>query len=423
MITLRENHGLSPRSSRPRVLYVTHRVPYPPDKGDRIRNFHVLRQLSRWADVSLASLADEPVPESTVSALTDLCQQVAIVPVSKWTQRWSMGWSLLRGRSLSEGAFSSRTLTDVCRQWHAQRPFDAALVSASSLAPLLRDRDLASIPGFVDLVDVDSQKWADYASSHRGVKSWLFRLEANRVQSLESELARWAAACSVVSRPEADLLDRVAGAGTATVATNGVDLDYFQPVTCEESLAVAFVGALDYEPNVDAAEWFVREIWPAIRAAEPTAEFRLIGRKPVSRVQQLARHPGVTLVGQVPDVRIPLASSAVSVVPLRIARGIQNKVLESLALGKATVVSPPALAAIAATPGHDLLRAESKEDWIASVCDLLRNPARRQMLGSNGRTFVEQHHRWETCLEPLMSLLRDACEIKIPETRELAATL
>ena len=402
---------------KPRLLYVAHRVPYPPDKGDRIRNYHLLRQLAGRADVSLACLADEPVTAETAAELNRLCRDVAIVPVTPWGRRVRAGLSLLAGRSLSEGAFRSPELAARIATWHAARPFAAAVVSASSLSPYLRRGGIENVPGFVDVVDCDGQKWFDFAEAVSGPKRWLYRLEGRRVQKLERRAAGWAAACTLVSRAEADLFDRTCGTGSATVATNGVDLDYFRPTNEREALACAFVGALDYLPNVDATVWFANEVWPRVRAKHPTATFRVIGRKPDPAVVKLGQQPGVEIVGQVPDVRPYVASAAVSVVPMRLSRGLQNKVLESLAMGKATVAAPPALAAIRAVSGRDLGKAESADEWVTAVCRLFDDPAERRRLGENGRRFVETNHNWATCLAPLTDLIDAATR---PEPAEVA---
>jgi sugar transferase (PEP-CTERM/EpsH1 system associated) len=271
----------------------------------------------------------------------------------------------------------------------------------------------------VDLIDVDSQKWLDFATASRLPKKWIYRLEATRVRKVEKGLAGRVRAVSVVSRAEADIYDSFTHAGAATVATNGVDLEYFGPSggshspsatpTFGESrppeLALAFVGALDYLPNEDAAVWFAREMWPAIRAKFPAAEFRVIGRNPTPAVRALSAIPGVNVVGPVPDVRPFVASAAVVVVPLRLARGVQNKVLEAMAMGKAIVATPAALAALQTVPGVHLLSASTPPEWVNSVCELLADPLRRQQLGIAARQYVEEHHHWERCLQPLLDAI------------------
>jgi len=385
-----------------RVLYLTHRVPFPPDKGDRIRNYHVLRQLVKRGRVWLACLADEPAAAEAEAELRRICERVAIVPVSRG-RGWRMAASLLAGRSISEGAFSERRLRRVIRQWTHETTFDAAIVSASSLAPYLKMVELAGVPKIVDLVDVDSQKWADYADGARGPKRWLYRVEAARVRKLESDLPKWTRAVAMVSRAEADVYDSFAGPGAATVAANGVDLEYFRPASSvSDRTTCVFVGAMDYRPNVDAVAWFAREVWPRVRARYPQAEFRIVGRKPAPAVQRLAELPGIVITGPVLDVRPHVASATVIVAPLRLGRGIQNKVLEAMAMGQALVAAPAALAALKAQTGVHLLAAAKPEEWADAVCGLFANRDRRRELGVAARQYVEEHHHWETCLEPLM---------------------
>ena len=384
------------------VLYLTHRVPHPPDKGDRIRNFHLLRQLAARGRVWLGCLADEPVAPATADALDTLAERVAVVPVGRFSRWAKAGLGVLAGRSLSEGLFADADLSRVIRCWARETKFAAAVVSASSLAPYLRRSGLEQTPAVVDLVDVDSRKWLDFAAASRPPRRWLYRLEARRVRKLEAGAAEWARAVAVVSRAEADEYDSFAGAGAATVATNGVDLEYFRPADGQTREACAFVGAMDYLPNVDAAVWFAREVWPAVRAKFPAAEFRVVGRNPAAAVRDLAKLPGVLVTGPVSDVRPLVASAGLVVAPLRLARGVQNKVLEALAMGKPVVAAPPALAALGTVPGTHLLAATTPAEWADAVCGLFADPARRRELGAAGREYVERHHDWERCLAPLV---------------------
>jgi sugar transferase (PEP-CTERM/EpsH1 system associated) len=369
----------------------------------------LLRQLSRVADVSLAALADELVSAEVLGVLQELARRVALVPVSKGSRWVRAGLSLLSGKSLSEGAFFEPALARVLDDWQQADPADAVVVSASSLVPYLRRGRLRGLPALVDLVDVDSQKWADFAAAVRGPKRLLYAMEGQRLRRLEAGLPKAVAGVALVSRAEADVYDAFAGPGSATVATNGVDLDYFSPAAGETVPACAFVGALDYLPNVDAADWFANEVWPGIRDRHPAAEFWMIGRKPTAAVQALAALPGVKLIGQVPDVRPHLARAAVAVVPMRLSRGLQNKVLEALAMGKATVVAPPALAALKAEPGRHLLAARTPVEWAEAVSLLLADAGRRESLGRAGRAFVEENHHWDRCLAPLTDKVIAAC--------------
>jgi sugar transferase (PEP-CTERM/EpsH1 system associated) len=388
-----------------RVLYLTHRTPYPPDKGDRIRTYHLLRQMAKRGRVWLGCLADEPVPPETLTALGTLCERVAVVPVGRRSRWLRAAQSFATGASLSEGLFASKELRRILHRWTGEARFDVVVASSSALVPYLRDSVLRDIPKVVDLIDVDSQKWLDFAAASRPPKKWLYKLEAARVRKVERSLAGWTRAASVVSRAEATVYDSFTHAGAATIATNGVDLAYFAPVACEEQPALAFVGALDYLPNEDAAVWFARAVWPAVREKFPGAEFRIIGRNPPPAVRALVTVPGVNLVGQVPDVRPFVASASVVVVPLRLARGIQNKVLEAMAMGKAVVAAPAALAALGTVPGVHLLAASTPQEWVDAIGGLLANPQQRQQLGIAARQYVEQNHHWERCLQPLLNAI------------------
>jgi sugar transferase (PEP-CTERM/EpsH1 system associated) len=389
--------------SRPALLYLIHRVPYPPDKGDRIRNFHLLKYLSRLTAVHLACLADEPVPAETRAALAALCERVAIVPVS-WA-RWPRAlWSLASGRSITEGAFRSARLHSTLATWSGQTRFVACLASASSMAPYLFRSEWQQVPAVIDLVDVDSQKWFDYAAASRWPKAWLYRTEGRRLRRLEQELAAASRALTVVSAVEAGIVRRFCPHAPVHVVTNGVDLDYFRPSAEPEEAACAFVGALDYRPNVEGICWFCREVWPTIHQARPEVVLYIVGRRPAPAVRQLAGVPGVVLAGQVPDVRPYLRRSAVAVVPLHLARGVQNKVLEALAMGKATVASPQALAGVQ-PPGETHRCATTPAEWAGAVLGLLADEPLRRRLGAAGRRYVEEHHCWDRCLEPFGALL------------------
>jgi polysaccharide biosynthesis protein PslH len=390
----------------PNVLYLVHRVPYPPDKGDRIRTYHLLRYLSRRAAVHLACLADEPVPQETLAVLQGLCARLAVVPLGKWMSRLRAAGSLLRGRTISEGAFHSPTLMKVLRDWARETCFDVSLASASSLIPYLRLSELRQTPAVVDLIDVDSQKWFDYAAADGGLRALLYRTEGRRLRALEQTLPTWARAATVVSAPEVELFQQFCPWDGIHAVSNGVDLDYFRPTPpVRAENGCVFVGALDYRPNVDAACWFARDVWPLIRRRHPGACLRLVGRQPVPEVCRLASVPGIEVVGQVPDVRPYVADAAVAVVPLRIARGVQNKVLEAMAMEKPVVASPQALKALRDKPDLPALTAADSQEWVDHVTRLLDNPALRRQLGAAGRRYVEAWHDWERCLEPFGTLL------------------
>jgi polysaccharide biosynthesis protein PslH len=411
---------------RPKVLYLVHRFPYPPDKGDRIRNYHVLTWLARRASVHLACLADEDVDDKSMRMLEKLADRVAVVR-QRAGERWARALaSFASGRTITEGAFHSRELCDLVRRWVGDSQYHVALASASSLAPYLRLKELEGVPTVVDLVDVDSQKWLDYARACRGPRAWLYRVEGGRLRRLEHLTTAWARGSLLVSEAETNLFRQTCNASNVHTVSNGVDMKYFHPSEdeVETDPTCVFVGALDYRPNIDGACWFCRHAWPEIWRRHPTARLLLVGRRPVPEVRRLAEISGVELVGQVPDVRPYVHRATVVVVPLRLARGIQNKVLEALAMGKATVASPQSLAGLRARGSVPVVSASTADEWVESVTKLLGDRMKRRQLGLDGRCYVEEFHHWDRSLEPLGPILglpaqSDYAAVANPEGIEL----
>lgn len=387
------------------LLYLVHRLPFPPDKGDRIRAYHIIRHLSRRARLHLACLADEPVLPESLRALEQLCARVCVVPLgsSRWARALS---SLARGRTVTAGAFYSPNLMRLLAEWASQTRFAGVLASSSAMVSYLRRHELAGIPAVVDLVDVDSQKWFDYAAASSGARATLYRTEGGRLRKLESSLPSWARAVTLVSDAETELFRSFCPSPDVHTVANGVDLEYFRqqsPALAEDGCV--FVGALDYKPNVDAVTWFCKEVWPAVLRGHPNARLRLVGRQPVAEVLCLGDVTGVEVVGQVPDVRPHLSWAALAVAPLRIARGVQNKVLEALAMRKPVVASPQALAGLRERLDLPALTAATPAEWAEHIGRLLGDEPLRRQLGAAGRRYVEAYHSWEHCLEPLSELL------------------
>src|SRR5262245_1850211 len=326
---------------RPRILFITHRVPYPPDKGDRIRSYQLLRFLAVRGDVDLATLADEPVSSTTLAQLRGLTTRLAIGEVgeqSSWSRRFKGLLAVMRGGTFTEAMFRSPALRQTVSEWTAETTYDLAVLFSSATAQYLPE----GIPAVGDLCDVDSEKWLEYGRSSWFPFSLLFRTEGRRLRRIEARLGTRCRAITLVTRPERDLYRSFCPSANAFVLPVGVDLDYLRPAYGGERNRVVFVGVLDYRPNIEGLRWFCNSVWPFVRRRMRLAPFFIVGRNPTRRVRRLAGIPGVEVVGTVPDVRPYLRRAAVSIAPLHIARGVQNKVLEALAMGKAVLASPAA---------------------------------------------------------------------------------
>ncbi len=385
-------------SARPNILFLVHRVPYPPNRGDRIRSYHLLKFLAERADVSLATLADEPLEAGTREKLDSICRRVAIEYVGR--SRWlRAAASLARGRSATEGLFRSPRLARTIRAWSRETHFDAVVVFCSSMVQYLDLPELAGVPAVVDLCDVDSQKFFDYAAHARGLKRRLYSLEGHRLRRAECSLPGRVQAITLVSQAEADLYRSFCPNDRTHAITNGVDLDYYQPAATDGRPGrCIFVGAMDYQPNIEGVLWFCEHVWPQVVAARPDATFAIVGRNPAPAVRRLASLRGVEVIGSVPDVRPYLAEAQIAVIPLLIARGIQNKVLEALAMAKPVIASPQALEGLESNAGVHVLSATSYREWQQQLIELLSLPRLRSALAIRARQFVERRYTWDGCL-------------------------
>ena len=390
-----------------KILFLAHRAPFPPDKGDKIRAFHLLEHLAARHEIWLGAGADEPAGMASLAMAREKYADACFAPLGPMRRVWNMACGALFGAPLSVARFRHPVLERwISRVVRDVRP-DLVIVYSSALAQYVVGRRGLAAPLIVDFVDADAQKWFAYADRAPLATRWLYRVEARRVVRFERRALDGAVAGVLISETERRLMAEFhpTGAAKLSVIPNGVDTDYFRPApTSGSQRDIVFCGRMDYAPNIDGAEWFVREILPRVRERSPDAIFRIVGAAPNARVLALAATPGVEVTGAVPDVRPYLAGAAVVVAPLRIARGIQNKVLEGLAMGRPVVATPDALDGIAAQPGRDVLVGGDAETFATAVADVLAGLAPPD-LGSLGRKFVLRHHRWSAQLAALDQLI------------------
>jgi sugar transferase (PEP-CTERM/EpsH1 system associated) len=261
----------------------------------------------------------------------------------------------------------------------------------------------------MDLIDVDSYKWTQYAEQSLGLKRWVYRYEARCLSEYEHRIAKTFDHLLVVSEQEKNIFLRGLMAPNLEVVKNGVDLKFFNPFYIQQfdlqKPTLVFTGVMDYWPNIEGVCWFVERIFPCIRSVFPEVTFYIVGSRPTTEIKNLEHTEGVVVTGFVEDVRDYLAAASVCVVPLRIARGIQNKVLEAMAMGKPVVTTPQAFEGIKAVPDEEIITAETEANFATAVIDLLRNPGRGQQIGEHARFCVEKHYSWENNLRVLDTLL------------------
>ncbi|MFB9243760.1 TIGR03087 family PEP-CTERM/XrtA system glycosyltransferase [Massilia antarctica] len=391
------------------LLLLIHRIPYPPNKGDKIRSYHLLKHLARYYRVHLGTFVDDPDDWQHLPRVQALCASSHFARLDPTRARVRSLGALLANRSLSLDYYRDKGLREWVGATMAANKIERILVFSSPMAQYAEAYRQAR--RVVDFCDVDSDKWRQYAAQKSWPMSMLYAHEARQLLRYERKVALDSAASLFVSAPEAALFRQLApeSAERTGFFNNGVDTDYFTPHAdypnpfIAGQQALVFCGAMDYWPNVDAVTWFAREIFPAVLARHPAAQFVVVGARPAPEVLQLAALPGVSVTGTVPDVRPYVAHAALCVAPLRIARGIQNKVLEAMSMAKTVVVSPQALEGIAAEPGRDLLLAADAPQFGAAIGQALDAP--RPDMGRAARHAVETQYGWSSNLAPVVSLL------------------
>lgn len=395
-----------------KILFLTHRVPYPPDRGDCIRSFHFIKYLSVRHEIHLMSVCFGRMPESEViQALRHYCRTVRIFPIRYRANLVKSLAYFLTKIPLTVPMFFSKDLKLELQQRLKYERFDLIYIFSSSMAPYIMDVD--NVPKVIDFIDVDSEKWYGYASQSGGIKRWVYRREGKYLRELESRIEDVCRAGILVSNQEVSLFKAFRPGAKVFSIGNGVELPNFQkePLNNNDADRIVFVGVMDYLPNVDAVKYFVREIFPHVLKKRPKAEFIVVGKNPTREVRNLELNvANVHVTGYVPDPGKYLSGAKVAVIPLRIARGIQNKILEAMATGVPVVTTSAALKGIEANADHDLLVGDNVGDFALKTISLLEDEVLSQRIARNARNLVEKKYRWETKIQELESLLTKILE-------------
>jgi sugar transferase (PEP-CTERM/EpsH1 system associated) len=349
------------------LLFLSHCVPVPPDKGEKIRAYHEIQQLASRYLIHLVCFARN---RSEAQAAKELSQVCASVYVEQISPNWSLARAAARfalGDSLNEAFYHSQKMRRHVQALAHEISLDAVLAFSVVMAPYAPPR----IPLLLDMIDVDSEKWFQYAQSRR--PGALFRLEAERLRRFETLWAELAQRVAFTTPNEEQLLKTFAPDAVTFSIENGVDSTFFDgrahplPAALAGRRFVAFVGTMDYHPNIEAASWFALHVFPQLRLRDPALEFFIVGRNPSSQISRLERTAGVYATGSVPDTRPYLASAVAIVVPLKVARGIQNKVLEALAMGRPVFTTPEVCKTFGSVPPAGLVCCASEQEFVDRV--------------------------------------------------------
>lgn len=390
------------------LVFLTQRIPYPPNKGDKIRSFHILQRLARDYRIHLGCFIDDPHDERHVPKLSEWCASVAAIPLKKPVALARGAWHLGTGRSLSEGYFKDRRLVRWLRETMAKTGARDMFLFCSAMAPYAFGYT-ARRTILMDMVDVDSEKFRAYGEKASWPLSALYKREGDALLALEKKAAFSFDRSFFATANELKLfLGRAPEcADKCGFFSNGTDTVFYDPALAgdspysPEAQVIGFTGAMDYEPNVDAVTWFADTAFPAIRATHPRAEFWIVGANPAAQVEALAKRGGIRVTGRVPDMRPYLRHAACLVAPLRIARGVQNKILEGMAMDQTLVATPAAWQGLSAIPGQELFLAEDAPQFVATVSAVLDG----NITAHGARQRILDDYDWDRNLDILARYL------------------
>jgi polysaccharide biosynthesis protein PslH len=393
-----------------RVLVLTQRLPYAPNRGDRLRVYHTLQHLRARADVELVSLVHDEDEAARIADVRAFLPHVTALPVPRLSTKFNALAALATRRPLTHALLDTPDMRPVLERIVAERRPDVVLAYCSSMAKFAMAPPLADIPLVLDFVDVDSQKWRDLAAKTPLPKSWIYRHEAVWLGAFEARAAQHASASVVVNSREADLARALAPGARVEVVANGVELERLRPTGPPvDAPRVVFCGVMNYAPNADGMLWFVRNVWPLVRGKRPDATLAIVGADPTSALRDgCAGDPSITVTGRVDDVRDWLWGAAIGIAPLHVARGVQNKALEAIAAGLPIVITNAVAGGLPAEAANASLIADTPDRFAEQVIDLLhRTPAERRAMAAAADL---SRLTWAHTLKALWPLLERAAE-------------
>ena len=383
-----------------RIFFVCQRVPFPPDRGDKITTFNEIRHLSKSHEVHVFCLADGARDVDHILRLRDYAKTVTAVPLSAILGKLRAAKALVTGGALSVANFSEKGLHASIKAKCTELKPDLIFVYSCNVAQFVEH--FPHIPRIMQFADLDSLKWDQYARRSKVPMRWIYQIESRRLLEYERHIARTFSCSLVCTAAEKRDFERLIPSRPVSIVGNGVDLQFFRSEgRPKKPASIIFTGVMDYFPNVDSVRWFCEKILPIVKERVAEVNFVICGSRPSTGVRRLARLPGVTVTGRVPDVRPYLDVAQLFVAPLRLARGIQNKLLEALAMGLPCVSTTAAWNGTVIQMGEGILAADDPREFADYVVRLLRNPDYRVEMARKARAAVEENYTWQAQMQRL----------------------
>lgn len=405
------------------ILFLSQRIPYPPDKGDKIRSYRALLHLGEQHRIHLGTFIDDPDDLRHIPLMESMCESTHIARLNPLVARTRSLGALLTGAPLSLPYFYDRSLDTWITRTLERNSIDAIFVFSSAMAQYVLNMKSGPRKILMDFVDVDSEKFRQYAAERGFPASLIYNRESRKLLAFDRRVAAHADASFFVSAAEADLFRSLAPEVSAKTheLSNGIDTEYFDPASVTASLAdlpaygsgpnLIFTGRMDYKPNVDAVSWFVARVLPGLLSQRPHARFIIAGAAPAPAVTALAANPAVHVTGRVDDMRPWLAHADLAVAPMAIGRGIQNKVLEAAAMARPVLTTPEGLEGIDLVPDEHLFVAKGPEAFLQAILDILDNPA-SQEIGLAARARLSHTYSWSARMALLDEFLPEGRRIR-----------
>jgi sugar transferase (PEP-CTERM/EpsH1 system associated) len=400
-----------------RILYVCHRFPYPPKRGGKIRPFNMIRHLAQSHEVVVCSLSRSQTETEEAQGIRPFCSEFHIGQVDDRIQTLRMVATLPTPLTASASYFHSTSLARTIKRLLRERNYDLIFVHCSSVAHYVAH--VRDVPKILDFGDMDSQKWLEYANYKPFPLSVGYWWEGTRLLAEEKRLARRFDFCTATTRAEWQTLKDYGVATPADWFPNGVDAGFFSPSNEPyDPDSIVFIGRMDYYPNQQCMFEFCADVLPRLQARRPSVRLTIVGAEPSPAVCDLGKLPGVTVTGTVPDVRPYTTRAALTVAPLRIARGTQNKILEAMAMGVPVVCSREAAGGVDAIAGENLLVATTPQEYCDAILRLLDSPIERARFAQSGRARVLSQHAWSSSMKRLDGII-DKCMSSFVSDRKL----
>ena len=401
-----------------RLLFLVHRIPYPPNKGDKIRSFNMLKYFAQRYQVYLGAFIDDPNDKKYLDDVKGYCEDVCLLGLNPLLRRLASLKGLLKGQPLTFPYYALPEMQLWVDKVMRANKIDAIVVFSSPMAQFVENHGQSGVKRVVDFVDVDSDKWRQYTQYKSWPLSWVYAREARTLLAYERRITAAFDATVLVSEDEASLFKQLAPemANKVFAINNGVDTNYFSPEHdypnpySTAGKVLVFTGAMDYWANVDAVRWFAEHVFPGVREKVADAEFYIVGARPTSDVLALDKIPGITVTGAVKDIRPYIAHARAAVTPMRIARGVQNKVLEAMAMAKPVLATPEAAAGIIAQYNTDLLVTAGEDELTEAAIKVLKDGG--DVMGNAARNCVLQQYGWSKNLSRFDELLSGESTVK-----------